>query len=1041
KPYIAIWDKIDEMEEKIDEINVWQKNGTSISYMGGNVGIGILNPQSKLHVDGVITASGGNSSQWNSAYSWGDHSTAGYLTSESDPIFTASAAYGITSTKISNWDTAYGWGDHATAGYLTSESDPIYSASAASGITSTKISNWDTAYGWGDHSTVGYLTSYTETDPIFGASAAKGIASTDITKWNTAYGWGDHSTVGYLTSYTETDPEVGTNVLNYVAKWDGSALSQGTIYDNGNIGIGTTTPGAKLTVVVSSGGAAAIGHSANVATGNYAVAIGYNTNASASVSTAMGHSTKASGYTSMATGYGSEASGYISTAMGPSAVASGTYSTAIGPWTTASASYSTAMGSFTKANGAYSTAIGSVNTAYGYVSTAMGGYTNASGAYSTTMGLGSKASEYGSTAVGGYTTASGAYSTAMGRSTTASGYASTSMGRNTIASGNYATAFGYATLAGGHFSTAMGRSMNVSGDHSVGIGLDYNSAEWKLTNDNTMAIMGGKVGIGTLNPSTLLHVNGVITALGGNSTNWNTAYSWGNHATAGYLTSYTETDPIFSAHAAYGMTSIMIGNWNTAYSWGDHRAMGYLTNATGGSKVGINRLNYVAKWNGTALVKGTIYDDGNIGIGTEAPTAPLHVQIDVENGTEELDQEQTSANYGLHGDDVWQSFKANKSGLLTKIQWRKNVWSYTGVYKMSILTGEGKTGLLLASQSFSTSGTGWKTVTFSNPAMVYKGQTYTFKVLKINGSRWDCQGSSLNPYPDGHYWSNVYGTQTGWDLRFKTYVTVDSNPSSDFTVESDGLHLHKEGKSGTEELDQEQTSANYGLHGDDVWQSFKANKSGLLTKIQWRKNVWSYTGIYTMSILTGEGKTGVLLASQTFTTSGAGWKTVTFSEPATVFAGETYTFRVVKINGSIWDCQGSSLNPYPNGHYWSNVYGTQTGWDLRFKTYVEVGGTPDMNMGILGAEDGSTRVITGYIDQNGTIVSGEGFICEKVSTGEYKITYKNPFTTNPTIVASAGTNNDNDLGVNETDQYHCVIHNYDNDVKQNGDFYIIIIGK
>jgi hypothetical protein len=51
-----------------------------------------------------------------------DNST--YLTSytETDPIFVASAAYGITGTNITNWNTAYGWGNHATAGYLTSVS-------------------------------------------------------------------------------------------------------------------------------------------------------------------------------------------------------------------------------------------------------------------------------------------------------------------------------------------------------------------------------------------------------------------------------------------------------------------------------------------------------------------------------------------------------------------------------------------------------------------------------------------------------------------------------------------------------------------------------------------------------------------------------------------------------------------------------------------------------------------------------------------------------------------------------------------------------
>jgi len=40
------------------------------------------------------------------------------LSVETDPIFTASPAFGITSGDITNWDTAYGWGDHSTEGYL-----------------------------------------------------------------------------------------------------------------------------------------------------------------------------------------------------------------------------------------------------------------------------------------------------------------------------------------------------------------------------------------------------------------------------------------------------------------------------------------------------------------------------------------------------------------------------------------------------------------------------------------------------------------------------------------------------------------------------------------------------------------------------------------------------------------------------------------------------------------------------------------------------------------------------------------------------------
>ncbi|HPI20929.1 MAG TPA: hypothetical protein PKY56_11215, partial [Candidatus Kapabacteria bacterium] len=72
---------------------------------------------------------------------------------------------------------------------------------------------------------------------------------------------------------------------------------------------------------------------------------------------------------------------------------------------------------------------------------------------------------------------------------------------------------------------------------------------------------------------------------------WNTAfsqgteaYSWGNHANYGYLTSYTEADPLFTNSYANSITGIDITNWNTAfsqgteaYSWGNHANAGYLT--------------------------------------------------------------------------------------------------------------------------------------------------------------------------------------------------------------------------------------------------------------------------------------------------------------------------------------------------------------------------------------------------------------------------------------------------------------------------------
>jgi hypothetical protein len=71
-----------------------------------------------------------------------------------------STGYSIpTTTKQGEWDTAYSWGNHASAGYLTSESDPIFAASDVYGVTSADISSWDTAYSWGNHASAGYLDS------------------------------------------------------------------------------------------------------------------------------------------------------------------------------------------------------------------------------------------------------------------------------------------------------------------------------------------------------------------------------------------------------------------------------------------------------------------------------------------------------------------------------------------------------------------------------------------------------------------------------------------------------------------------------------------------------------------------------------------------------------------------------------------------------------------------------------------------------------------------------------------------------------------
>jgi hypothetical protein len=78
---------------------------------------------------------------------------------------------------------------------------------------------------------------------VTAASLKEGVSWSEVT--NRPAGLDDGDDVG-LTS--ESDPQVGSNSTNYIPKWNGSALVSGTMYDNGNVGIGTASPADKLDV-------------------------------------------------------------------------------------------------------------------------------------------------------------------------------------------------------------------------------------------------------------------------------------------------------------------------------------------------------------------------------------------------------------------------------------------------------------------------------------------------------------------------------------------------------------------------------------------------------------------------------------------------------------------------------------------------------------------------------------------------------------------------------------------------------------------------
>ena len=153
----------------------------------------------------------------------------------------------------------------------------------------------------------------------------------------------------------------------------------------------------------------------------------------------------------------------------------GQYSLATGNNTKASADYSTALGLLTTASGQAAVSIGYSTTASATTSIAMGYQSLASKSTAIALGYQAVASGDYAAAIGYQTTANGEAAVSLGFSTTASGGASTAMGNQTLASKSAAIATGYQTKATGNFSTAMGNQTTASGDYSTALGANVST--------------------------------------------------------------------------------------------------------------------------------------------------------------------------------------------------------------------------------------------------------------------------------------------------------------------------------------------------------------------------------------------------------------------------------------------------------------------------------------------------------------------------------------------------------------------------------------
>jgi hypothetical protein len=426
----------------------------------------------------------------------------------------------------------------------------------------------------------------------------------------------------------------------------GNANPQITVFRDTGVGIGTTSPNAKLDV---NGNTIISGSLSNglsvIASGLYSHAEGYYTTASGQYSHTEGagyvisgegtfyYPVIASGYASHAEGYGTKARATGSHSEGESTTADGQGSHAEGGGSWASGSWSHAEGHDTQARGPYSHTEGYATSTYGYYSHAEGhgtiasasaahaeGYlTRASGSFSHAEGYFSEAWGDGSHAEGSQTIASGSYSHTEGTGSIARGQYSHAEGENTLASGTSAHSEGERTTASGIYS-------HTEGSNTLASGIFSHAEGFASTASGTFACHAE--GYGSLAAGSYSHAEGQGTIASGN----------GSHA-EGYYTTTTEYS-IYSHAAGYytvasGSYQSVVGQYNRSSSVASAFIIGNGTNDSA-------RSNLVFASGSTFQVTGSILATGNVGFGTSTPTlrninySGLHIHNQVSaaaNGT------------------------------------------------------------------------------------------------------------------------------------------------------------------------------------------------------------------------------------------------------------------------------------------------------------------------------------------------------------------------------------------------------------------------
>ncbi|MBL7738112.1 MAG: tail fiber domain-containing protein [Chitinophagaceae bacterium] len=561
---------------------------------------------------GLLTVASGEvaTSIGNKTQATGNASTAmGYETVASGQV---SNAMGYQTVASGGAATTMGYqtvasGSYSTAmGWQTNSSGMLSTAMGYSSLASGSVSMamGQSSIATGDNSTaMGFTTKasglYSTATGAY--TTASGITSTAMGSYNKARS-NNTLVAGTFNDTTLTNSlfEIGNGAA------DNARNNAMTILLNGNTGVGTITPSARLHVADSN----------VVFTGP--PTIGFSTT-----------------FYPPLQGPGSRTMWYPQKAAFRTGIVDGAH------WDKDSIGrFSFAAGFDVKAKGEGSAAFGIFNDALGDYSTTLGIYNKAEGYASFVAGNTNRATGESSMALGYLTLASARLATAMGDSTIASAMHSTAMGYHTMAANNAATSTGYNTKAAGFASVSMGSFSKAKSDNSLAIGT-YNDTTgtnrlFEIGNgtaDNARSnavtvLQNGSTGIGTISPSARLQVadsNVVFTGPASIpvSTSYNppiegpgTRMMWYPQKAAfragSVATTQWDKNNIGRYSFATGFGTIASGENSVAMGYGSvasglySGAIGYTSFASGNYAMAIGYSNYATGDLTTAMGAGTV---------------------------------------------------------------------------------------------------------------------------------------------------------------------------------------------------------------------------------------------------------------------------------------------------------------------------------------------------------------------------------------------------------------------------------------------------